>query len=132
MGVLTVPGQMLPGIGWHLAGLHKFYLGQPRWGLLYLILAWTPIPVVASVIEGVWYLAQGQDLFDANFNNSPLPVASPRSSRPLGSPRPNGAIAQPVADIAAAMRQLDQLREDGLITEYEFEQKRRQLLDRIG
>ena len=33
--------------------------------------------------------------------------------------------------IADAMRHLDQLRQEGLITEYEFEQKRRQLLDRI-
>ena len=36
-----------------------------------------------------------------------------------------------VSAIAEALRQLDQLRQDGLISEYEFEQKRRQLLERI-
>ena len=37
-----------------------------------------------------------------------------------------------VKAIAEAMRELDRLREDGLLTEYEFEQKRRQLLDRMA
>jgi hypothetical protein len=36
-----------------------------------------------------------------------------------------------VSAIADALRELDDLRQDGLISEYEFEQKRRQLLDRI-
>jgi hypothetical protein len=39
--------------------------------------------------------------------------------------------SNPVSAIAQALRELDDLREDGLISEYEFEQKRRQLLDRI-
>jgi hypothetical protein len=33
--------------------------------------------------------------------------------------------------VANALRELDALREEGLISEYEFEQKRRQLIDRI-
>ena len=41
-----------------LSGLHKFYVGQPGWGILYLLLSWTPVPHVASAIEGVWYLSQ--------------------------------------------------------------------------
>jgi hypothetical protein len=36
-----------------------------------------------------------------------------------------------VSAIAEALRQLDCLRQDGLISEYEFEQKRRKLLDRM-
>jgi hypothetical protein len=36
-----------------------------------------------------------------------------------------------VGAIADALRKLDSLRQDGLMSEYEFEQKRRQLLDRI-
>ncbi|HAE05192.1 MAG TPA: hypothetical protein DCG18_00190, partial [Richelia sp.] len=51
-----------------VSGLHKFYLGQPLWGLLYVILSWTPIPRVASAIEGVWYLTQDEDSFNNNFN----------------------------------------------------------------
>ncbi len=102
-----------------ISGLHKFYLGQPLWGVLYVLLSWTPIPKVASAIEGVWYLAQDEEAFDRNFN--------------LGkSARNSQQVSNQVGAIANAMRELDALRQDGLISEYEFEQKRRQLLDQIS
>ncbi|PAX58479.1 NINE protein [Brunnivagina elsteri] len=101
-----------------ISGLHKFYLGQPLWGIIYVLLSWTPIPKVASAIEGVWFLAQDEDTFDQNFN--------------LGkSAKISQTAGKQVASIADALRELDTLRQDGLITEYEFEQKRRQLLDHI-
>lgn len=101
-----------------ISGLHKFYLGQPLWGVLYVLLSWTPIPKVASAIEGVWFLTQDEDVFDRNFN--------------LGKSIRNSQVAgKQVVAIADALRELDTLRQDGLITEYEFEQKRRQLLDHI-
>ncbi|MEH1815401.1 MAG: NINE protein [Nostoc sp.] len=103
-----------------ISGLHKFYLGQPLWGVLYVLLSWTPIPKVASAIEGVWYLAQDEEAFDRNFN---LGKSAAKTSQK--------AINQ-VGAIADAMRELDALRQDGLISEYEFEQKRRQLLDQIS
>ena len=118
--ILAFSGTVLP-----IAGLHKFYLGQPLWGLLYILLSWTPIPLIASAIEGVWYLSQDSDRFNSNFNfnreatfltmPTPLPAAPPFS----------------VNAIAEALRQLESLRQDGLVSEYEFEQKRRQLLERI-
>ncbi|HEY9597569.1 MAG TPA: SHOCT domain-containing protein, partial [Cyanophyceae cyanobacterium] len=94
--------------------------------VLYLLLWWTPLPRVASVIEGFWYLAQGQDEFDRHFNLGVIPA---QSSVP--NPTPEVDPAQ-VGAIADALRQLDSLRQDGLMSEYEFEQKRRQLLDRIA
>jgi TM2 domain-containing membrane protein YozV len=101
-----------------ISGLHKFYLGQPIWGILYVLLSWTPIPKVASAIEGVWYLAQDEEAFDRNFNKG----------KSLG----NSHTGKQVGAIAEAVRQLESLRQDGLISEYEFEQKRRQLLDQIS
>ncbi|ARV60371.1 hypothetical protein BZZ01_18610 [Nostocales cyanobacterium HT-58-2] len=103
-----------------ISGLHKFYLGQPLWGLLYVLLSWTPIPKVASAIEGVWYLAQDEEAFDRHFN---LGKSAIRNSH---SP------SNQVGAIAEALRELESLRQDGLISEYEFEQKRRQLLDHIS
>ncbi|WP_066376919.1 MULTISPECIES: NINE protein [unclassified Anabaena] len=103
-----------------ISGLHKFYLGQPLWGLLYVLLSWTPIPKVASAIEGVWYLAQDEEAFDRHFNFGKSAVKS--------SPY----VGNQVGAIADALRELDTLRQDGLISEYEFEQKRRQLLDQIS
>lgn len=122
--LLAFIGTVIP-----VAGLHKLYLGQFGWGVVYLLLSWTPIPHVASAIEGVWYLTQDPTQFDANFNGGVVPILSQYPAASI-SPPPT-AIAQRVEDVAGAMRQLDQLREDGLISEYEFEQKRRQLLDQI-
>lgn len=112
--ILAFSGAVIP-----LSGLHKFYLGQPLWGICYLLLCWTPIPHVASAIEGFWYLVQNQDEFDRNFNVSGGVTIKP------------GIDPTRVQAIADALRQLEQLRQDGLISEYEFEQKRRQLLDQM-
>ncbi|PPJ64002.1 NINE protein [Cuspidothrix issatschenkoi] len=102
-----------------ISGLHKFYLGQPLWGILYVLLSWTPIPKIASAIEGVWYLTQEEETFDRYFNlgESPIKVSS--------------QIGNQVESVANALRELEALRQDGLISEYEFEQKRRQMLDQI-
>lgn len=105
-------------------GLHKFYLGQMQWGIVYLLLSWTPIPRFASALEGIWYLFQDKDEFDQNYNR--LAIESPTQT-PAVPIEPTHVNA-----IVEALRQIDQLRQDGLLSEYEFEQKRRQLLDRIG
>jgi TM2 domain-containing membrane protein YozV len=118
--VLAFSGIVIP-----FTGFHKFYLGQPRWGILYLLLWWTPIPHIASVIEGFWYLAQGSEEFDRNFNLAMKSVDAVPNQPAAVDPAQVGAIAD-------ALRELDRLRQDGLMSEYEFEQKRRQLLDRIA
>jgi TM2 domain-containing membrane protein YozV len=124
--VLAFAGAIpIPVLNGTISGLHKFYLGQPRWGVVYLLLGLTPIPTIASLIEGTWYLFQDGDEFEQNFNAA--------SSSSVIAPRPSAANVTPiqVGTIAEALRQLDQLRQDGLVSEYEFEQKRRKLLDRI-
>jgi TM2 domain-containing membrane protein YozV len=113
--LLAIAGAVAP-----ISGFHKFYMGQPIWGGVYLLLSFTPIPRVASAIEAVWYLFQDGDEFDRRFNAFSPP------------PKPRLAIEpKAVEAIADALRQLDQLRADGLISEYEFEQKRRSLLNQI-
>ncbi|MGD1875075.1 MAG: NINE protein [Mastigocoleus sp.] len=105
-----------------ISGLHKFYLGQWWWGIAYVLLSWTPIPKVASAIELMWFLAQDEDTFDNNFNFGKS-----------GAKKLNSAqTSNQVEAMADALRKLDSLREDGLISEYEFEQKRRQLLDEVS
>lgn len=32
-------------------GIHKFYLGETGWGILYLLFCWTGIPTILGVIE---------------------------------------------------------------------------------
>ena len=73
-----------------ISGLHKFYLGQPLWGVLYVLLSWTPIPKVASAIEGVWYLAQEEEVFDRNFNQGQKAISYSQgaSNQVVRSPMP--------------------------------------------
>ena len=107
-----------------LGGLHKFYLGQPLWGIFYLILWSSQIPHVACVIEAVWYMVQDQDDFDRRFNRSPV---EGRESTSIPPTKIDPLVAS--GDLADALRELDRLRADGLMSQYEFEQKRRQLID---
>ncbi|MEM8717978.1 MAG: NINE protein [Cyanobacteria bacterium P01_G01_bin.39] len=111
---LALVGTILP-----ISGLHKLYLGQPIWGIVYLILWSTPISRIAAAIDAVWYLVQDLEQFERQFNGNSL-----HSLNLNPSPQ--------VKAIAEAMRELDQLREEGLVTEYEFEQKRRQLLEHLA
>ncbi len=112
-------GLALLGTVTPIAGIHKLYLGQPVWGVIYILLWSTPIPRIAAAIDAVWYLVQDLEQFERQFNG--------HSQHNL-----NLNTSPQVKAIAHAMRELDQLREDGLVTEYEFEQKRRQLLEHIA
>jgi TM2 domain-containing membrane protein YozV len=111
--ILALLGTITP-----LAGLHKFYLGQPLWGVIYLLLWSTPMPRIACAIDAVWYLIQESEQFQFQFQGFGKTTV--------------GIEPQQISVIADALRKLDRLREDGLLSEYEFEQKRRQLLDRIA
>ena len=111
--VLALLGTVTP-----LAGLQKFYLGQPLWGSIYLLLWSTPIPRIACAIDAVWYLIQDVEQFEIQFNG-------------YTNQQIRNTDTQQISAIADALRELDKLRQDGLMSEYEFEQKRRQLLDRI-
>jgi len=48
-------------------GVHRFYLGQ-WWGLFYLLLFWTVIPGLISIVEGIVFLVTKQQKWDDRFN----------------------------------------------------------------
>lgn len=98
-----------------LFGVHKFYLGRPVAGLVYLMFFWSGIPGVVALVEGILYLVQS----DADFNrtyNLKLAYEAPKF----------------LSDPVDMLRRLEALRQEGLISDEEFEAKRRQLIDRIG
>ncbi len=113
VALLALVGAVQP-IPIPLTFLHKLYLRQYGWSAVYFILGVTQIARVACAIEGVWYLL-----------GAPFPTLPRRPAAPVPSPAPPSA-----QDRAAAIRALEQLRQDGLLSEYEFEQQRRQVLDR--
>lgn len=44
-------------------GVHKFYLGQPGLGILYLIFCWTFIPALIALIEAIVYICTDEQSF---------------------------------------------------------------------
>lgn len=49
-------------------GIHKFYLGQIGWGIVYILFCWTGIPSLVGLIEGIVLIAQSDARFDAQYN----------------------------------------------------------------
>jgi TM2 domain-containing membrane protein YozV len=98
-----------------ISGLHKFYLRQPVWGGIYLLLGWTGIPRIACAVEGVWLLVRSQ-------NDTP-------ARNPVYE---SVAVSEQTQAIATALRELEKLRQEGLISEQEFEQNRRTLLTKLS
>ena len=49
-------------------GAHKFYLGQPAWGVLYLFFCWTFIPVFIAFLEVFVFLSHSEKDFDRKYN----------------------------------------------------------------
>jgi hypothetical protein len=48
-------------------GVHKFYLGQPVLGVLYLLFCWTFIPALVALVEGIVYLTMTDEAFSAKY-----------------------------------------------------------------
>ncbi len=49
-------------------GIHKFYLGRPGWGILYLLFCWTFIPALIGFIEGILYLVMSDESFEKKYS----------------------------------------------------------------
>ena len=112
-----------------LTWLHKFYLGEYLWGVVYLILAPTMLPKVACCLEGLWYLSLRDEIFNARFPKAGALLAGEAADAKNTAQAKTAEVTQ---QVAMAVRDLDKLRQEGLITDYEFEQKRRTLLSEIS
>ena len=49
-------------------GLHKFYLGMYKKGILYILFCWTFIPQIISLIEFFLFIKMKDDDFDMKYN----------------------------------------------------------------
>jgi TM2 domain-containing membrane protein YozV len=108
-----------------LAFLHKLYLRQYLWSGVYLLLGLTQIARVACLCEGLWYC------FGANHERFANPLTFKGGA--LSALIPTGEVdpSAQVEAMATALRELERLRQEGLLSESEFEQKRRGLLDKL-
>jgi TM2 domain-containing membrane protein YozV len=77
-------------------GAHKFYLGRPIQGLLYLLLFWTLIPGIVGIVEGLALLVGTDEAFNVRFNKG-TPAPHSQSTTPAVSeliePVPKGQDA---------------------------------------
>lgn len=48
-------------------GIHKFYLGRPVWGILYLLFCWTFVPSIIAFVEFIVYLCMSDESFAAKY-----------------------------------------------------------------
>jgi TM2 domain-containing membrane protein YozV len=48
-------------------GIHKFYLGRPIAGILYIVFFWTCIPAIIGLIEGIIYLTMTDSAFQQKY-----------------------------------------------------------------
>ena len=55
-------------------GVHKFYLGSWGWGIVYILLIWTWVPAIISLIEAIRYFTMSDDEFKqkASTMNEPM------------------------------------------------------------
>lgn len=50
-------------------GIHKFYLGDLGWGVLYILFSWTPFPWITAFVEFLILLINSEDAFNARYNS---------------------------------------------------------------
>ena len=135
-------------------GAHKFYLGEFGKGLFYLMFCWTGIPYLAGVIEGVIYLTMSDHNFNLKYNNhlfyQQVPNAIPANfgatnnaqsqtnnqaqnvTINLGSELKEQLAAKQItqeSNYIEEIKQLNLLRQQGILTEEEFTRKKQDLLD---
>ena len=117
------------------AGVHKFYLGQHGWGIIYILLGATQAPRIACAAEGLWRLLGPQlprlTTFWPSLMGSPgAPFFTANALHAKNSDE-STRVGETVDAVASSLREIERLRCEGLLSEYEFEQKRRSLLEQI-
>lgn len=107
-------------------GIHRFYLNQSGLGILYLLFCWTFIPLIVSLIDFIWLLTIDENKFNQKFNSTyhaPYPNHTNITVN-------NGSQNQAHSTTSASdeIKKLYDLKEKGIITQEEFELKKKILL----
>jgi TM2 domain-containing membrane protein YozV len=87
-------------LGW--IGVHRFYLGRPVSGLIYLVFWWTLIPAIIAFIEGLVLLTMSEASFQAQYGGwtNAQPAAS---TTPAPAPRGLGGVLVILALLLVAL-----------------------------
>lgn len=91
-------------------GVHRFYLGQGGYGVLYLLFCWTFIPAGIALIDFIVFLTMDDATFNSKYNGQ-------------------SAISVRVnSNTAEELEKLHGLMLKGIITEEEFKIKKAKLM----
>src|SRR5215813_12995934 len=93
-------------------GIHRFYLGETRLGVLYLVFCWTLIPAIISFVDFIIFLTMTEEAFNLKYN--------------LGTPNPHAAKIR--INTVDELEKLYSLKQKGIITEEEFIKKKSEFL----
>ncbi len=97
-------------------GAHRFYLGQGGLGLLYLLFCWTLIPTLIAIIDIIVFIFTSQHAFDSKYNKVLIGLLNQKSTVNIHTEiKPN---------LRTLLNEIENLKNDGLITEYEYQIKR--------
>lgn len=95
-------------------GIHQFYLGNAKRGLLYLLFSWTFIPALMALIDAIRILTTSDADWLAKYP-------------PLGQ----ATVAdrtEATSDPSLQLQRYAKMHTEGHLTDEEFEEKKRQLL----
>jgi len=92
-------------------GVHRFYLNQIGLGFLYLLLSWTFIPLMISFIDFIVFLSMDLKTFNYKYNKN--------NSYQVNNFQNNSSDE---------IEKLYNLKEKGIISQVEFDRKKKELL----
>lgn len=93
-------------------GIHKFYLGQTGYGIIYLLFCWTFIPGIIAFFELLMLAFMSDAEFNRQFNSGSISTSSTGS----------------IKDATESLGELKKLYDGGIITAEEYEEKRKKVL----
>jgi TM2 domain-containing membrane protein YozV len=117
-------------------GAHRFYLGHTGSGVVRLLFCWTFIPTIIGFFEGISLLLTDQRRFDRLYNDHLLEGERVQVVY-LPQEVSRGPAAAPSAklttdELKKALEDLQEMHIAGLLTDEEFETKRKRVLDRFA
>ena len=112
-------------------GIHKFYLGESGKGIMYLLFFWTGIPCLLALFGFIGLLVMSDDEFNWKYNHvsSRAPQAAPNNNVNTIAINMGGAPQSSTANSNSdEIMKLYEMKEKGIITEEDFELKKKTLL----
>lgn len=112
-------------------GAHRFYLGQSGVGLMYLIFCWTLIPALLALIDFIRLLLMSDEEFNQKYNLTSIILRAQQSSPNVTNGNTvaiNMGTQNAPSSACDEVKKLYELKEKGIITQEEFELKKKTVL----